>query len=335
MGLSLPLLMVDYVSIGVGVSVIILGLVVMAFLSRKSSSPKATASTSTPSKNTTKAETSVFLNKQRQSVPLSEIIELSHDTRLYRFSLPTQNTILGLPVGKHIKLYCPNRVGVVPGEWNGRADPEYEKKEIQRSYTPTSSDDDLGHFDLVVKVYKGGVIERFPDGGKASQYLDSMQVGDSIELAGPFGLIEYTGAGQLEHKRKPIAVKQVGMIAGGTGITPMLQVIRAAMKDPQDKTVFSLLYANQTEHDILVRDMLESTQQENPDRFKLWYTLDRPNADWKYSQGFVTEKMIEERLPAASNDTVILLCGPPPMIQYACLPNLEKLGHQKDKLIAF
>merc|ERR1711953_810720 len=92
MGLSLPLLMVDYVSIGVGVSVIILGLVVMAFLSRKSSSPKATASTSTPNKNTTKAETSVFLNKQRQSVPLSEIIELSHDTRLYRFSLPTQNS---------------------------------------------------------------------------------------------------------------------------------------------------------------------------------------------------------------------------------------------------
>merc|ERR1712130_1050501 len=245
---------VDYVSIGVGVGVIVLGLVIMALLSRKSSPPKA----NTQSKNSTNEAASVFLNKQRQSVPLSEIIELSHDTRLYRFSLPTSNTILGLPVGKHIKLYCPNRVGVVPGEWNGRKDPEYEKKEIQRSYTPTSSDDDLGHFDLVVK---------------ASQYLDSLQVGDSVELAGPFGLIEYTGAGRLEHKRKPIGVKQVGMIAGGTGITPMLQVIRAAMKDPQDNTVFSLLYANQTEHDILVRDMLEKTQEENPDRFKLWYTL--------------------------------------------------------------
>jgi len=322
-------LMVDYVSVAVGVSVIVLGLVVMALLSRKSSKP------SNPSKSSSAPTPQVFLNKQRQSVPLSEIIELSHDTRLYRFSLPTPNTILGLPVGKHIKLYCPNRVGVVPGEWNGQKDAEYEKKEIQRSYTPTSSDDDLGHFDLVVKVYKGGVIERFPDGGKASQYLDSLQVGDSVDLAGPFGLIEYTGAGQLVHKRNPIAVKQVGMIAGGTGITPMLQVIRAAMKDPQDKTVFSLLYANQTEHDILVRDMLEQTQKENPDRFKLWYTLDRPNADWKYSQGFVSESMIQERLPAASDDTVVLMCGPPPMIKFACLPNLEKLGHAKDKLIAF
>jgi len=323
--------MVDYVSIGVGVGVIVLGIVVMALLSRKSGSP----STSSTAQSKATGSEPVFLNKQRQSVPLSEIIELSHDTRLYRFSLPTPDTVLGLPVGKHIKLHCPNRVGVVPGEWNGREDPEYEKKEIQRSYTPTSSDDDLGHFDLVVKIYKGGVIERFPDGGKASQYLDSLKVGDSIELSGPFGLIEYKGPGQLEHKRKPVPVKQVGMIAGGTGITPMLQVIAAAMKDPQDKTVFSLLYANQTEHDILVRDMLEKTQKENPDRFKLWYTLDRPNADWAYSQGFVTQAMIEEHLPAASDDTVVLMCGPPPMIKFACLPNLEEVGHQKDKLIAF
>merc|ERR1712137_278225 len=109
----------------------------------------------------------------------------------------------------------------------------------------------------------------------------------------------------------------------------------AILKDPEDKTKLSLLYANQTEEDILVRDLLEDLQQKHSERFSLWYTLDRPNADWKYSQGFINKEMIEEHLPAASDSTVVLMCGPPPMIKFACLPNLEEVGHQKDKLIAF
>jgi len=53
----------------------------------------------------------------------------------YRFALPHPNDVLGLPIGQHIS---------VSAEING--------KEIMRSYTPTSSDDDLGHFDLLIKV---------------------------------------------------------------------------------------------------------------------------------------------------------------------------------------
>ncbi|KAK2121024.1 NADH-cytochrome b5 reductase 3 [Saguinus oedipus] len=50
-----------------------------------------------------------------------------------------------------------------------------------------------------------------------------------------------------DKKSNPVikTVKSVGMIAGGTGITPMLQVIRAIMKDPDDHTVCHLLFANQ------------------------------------------------------------------------------------------
>lgn len=53
----------------------------------------------------------------------------------YRFALPHPSDVLGLPIGQHIS---------VSAEING--------KEIMRSYTPTSSDDDLGHFDLLIKV---------------------------------------------------------------------------------------------------------------------------------------------------------------------------------------
>lgn len=94
----------------------------------------------------------VFLNKERQQVALAERTMLSPDTIRFRFALPQKNSVLGLPVGKHFKLFAPNPKGKVPGQWNGRDDPEADATEIERKYTPTSSDHDLGYVDLVIKV---------------------------------------------------------------------------------------------------------------------------------------------------------------------------------------
>ena len=58
-------------------------------------------------------------------------------------------------------------------------------------------------------------------------------------------------------------------------------------------------------------------------------------ADWKYSEGFVNDEMIKEHLPAPSEDTIILMCGPPPMIKFACNPNLDKLGYTEDMRFAY
>lgn len=57
----------------------------------------------------------------------------------------------------------------------------------------------------------------------------------------------------------------------------MLQLIRHICKDTNDKTELRLLFANQTEDDILLRNELETSQAEHKEQFKLWYTLDRPN----------------------------------------------------------
>lgn len=63
---------------------------------------------------------------------------------------------------------------------------------------------------------------------------------------------------------------------GGTGITPMLQLVRQVARDEGDKTQLALIFANQTEADILLRQELEEVQAQHPDKFKLWYTVDRP-----------------------------------------------------------
>merc|ERR1719171_1723638 len=99
-----------------------------------------------------------FLNKTRQTLVLGDRVNLSHDTVRFRFLLPKATPVLGLPVGKHFKLFCPNPKGKVEGKWNGREDVESDETEIERKYTPTSSDDEIGYVDLVIKVYKGGVV---------------------------------------------------------------------------------------------------------------------------------------------------------------------------------
>ncbi|NXR01004.1 NB5R3 reductase, partial [Sagittarius serpentarius] len=260
--------------------------------------------------------------------------EVSHDTRRFRFALPSIDHVLGLPIGQHIYL-------------SARIDGAL----VVRPYTPVSSDDDKGFVDLVVKIYFRGVHPKFPDGGKMSQYLDSLKIGDTIDFRGPSGLLVYKGKGKAdledtiypdfairpEKKAEPVIkkVKYVGMIAGGTGITPMLQIIRAIIKDKDDPTICQLLFANQTEKDILLRSELEEIQVQNPGRFKCWYTVDRAPENWDYSQGFVNQEMIRDHLPPPQNDVLILMCGPPPMIQYACIPNLDKLGYTKDMRFSF
>lgn len=279
-----------------------------------------------------------FLDRTRQSLVVAKREELTSDVRKVTFRLPEKDMVLGLPVGKHVKIFGKNVIGSVPGEWNGREDKEAKLNEIERNYTPTSTVNNRGTMELVFKVYFSNTVPRFPDGGKMSQQLDRLRVGDRIDVRGPFGRIEYSGKGMFKIGRnKSKRAKKVGMIAGGTGITPMFQVLQHILNDPEDDTEIYLLFANVSESDILLRKELE-TFFENHKQFKgLHYTLDRPptNGSWKYSSGFVNEDMIREHMPSAGEDTVVLCCGPPPMIKYACTPNLLKANHEKDSILVF
>lgn len=229
--------------------------------------------------------------------PLIKKTEVSHNTAVYRFGLPKPTDRLGLPIGQHISIGA-----------------TIDGKEIVRSYTPISTDDELGYFDLLIKTYEQGNI---------SKHVGTRKMGDTIDVKGPKGFFNYT----------PNMVKSFGMIAGGTGIAPMYQILTAILSNPEDKTKIHLLYANVTEKDILLRAELEKLVEEHPDQFKIHYVLNEAPEGWKGSVGFITPEIMDEHLPKASEDTNLLICGPPPMIS-AMKKNAVSLGFPKARPVS-
>ena len=217
----------------------------------------------------TPAETKKVLDPNDfQEFPIIEKTVTSHNTAIYRFGLPTANSILGLPIGQHISLAATLDV----------TDPKTSttsRKEVVRSYTPISSDVHPGYFDLMIKSYPTGNISR---------HLATLKVGDKMKVKGPKGAMVYT----------PNMCRRFGMIAGGTGITPMLQIVQAIRRGRSsgDNTVVDLIFANVDEKDILLKEDLDELAAKD-DKINVYYVLNNPPEKWDGGVGFVTADMIK------------------------------------------
>ncbi|KAK4238571.1 hypothetical protein C8A03DRAFT_43688 [Achaetomium macrosporum] len=238
-----------------------------------------------------------------QEFELKEKTIISHNVAIYRFALPTPDSILGLPIGQHISIGA-----TLP-------QPDGTSKEIVRSYTPISGDHQPGYFDLLIKSYPQGNISR---------HMASLAVGQTIRVKGPKGAFVYT----------PNMVRHFGMIAGGTGITPMLQVVKAIIRGRKagDRTEVDLIFANVTEQDILLKEDLDQLAREDKG-FRVHYVLDKPPAGWTGGVGYVTAEMIQKWLPKPADDVKILLCGPPPMVS-GLKKATESLGFRKARPVS-
>eukprot|EP00897_Mesotaenium_endlicherianum_P005173 jgi/Mesen1/4684/ME000241S03726 len=247
--------------------------------------------------------------KPKQKVALNpeefvklELVEkesLSHNVRRFKFALQTPDTVLGLPIGQHVGIK-----GV-----------DEEGKEFMRPYTPTTLDTDVGHLELVIKVYPQGAM---------SQYMDKLVVGGMLPFKGPKGRFQYT----------PNMVRAFGMVAGGTGITPMYQVARAILENPEDKTNIHLISANITEGDILLKKEMDAMAARHPKRFQVYYVLNEPPTGWTGGIGFVTADMIKSHCPPPAGDIKMLRCGPPAMNK-AMAAHMDALGYSKDMQFQF
>lgn len=89
----------------------------------------------------------------------------------------------------------------------------------------------------------------------------------------------------------------------------MLQIIKAALKNPADKTKLSLIYANVNIDDILLKKELDELAAKYSHRFTVYYVLNNPPENWTGGVGFVSKDHIKEYMPQSSNDIKLLMCG--------------------------
>jgi len=186
-----------------------------------------------------------------------------------------------------------------------------------RPYTPVSRNDKVGKLELVVKDY--------PDIGNVSSHMCKAKVGSTLSVKGCFTKIDV----------KPNKWKKVGMIAGGSGITPCLQVAEELLSNPDDTTEITLIFCNQNPEAIFLKDHIDDLATKSQGRFKVHYCVDKADgiiteSYWKQKgglTGYVTADMITTHLPAVDGaNNIIMVCGPPPMYNALCGPKKFETG---------
>ncbi|XP_060081713.1 NADH-cytochrome b5 reductase-like [Ylistrum balloti] len=210
---------------------------------------------------------------------LESISRVTKDTQIYRFHLPMGRS-LGLKLGQHVILR-----GVVDGDV------------VTRQYTPVSDVKVTDYFELLIKLYENG---------KMSQFIRAWKPGIKVDLRGPFGEYSYT---PNQHAR-------LMMLAAGSGIAPMAQIIQGILNNEEDDTRIQLLYACRTYNDILMKSQLDEwTEFWN---FSVLYVLSqeptRAKNNYRYSDkvqlGRLDKDLLanELRTPVLSS-TRILISG--------------------------
>ncbi|KAL9716610.1 hypothetical protein Ac2012v2_001060 [Leucoagaricus gongylophorus] len=217
---------------------------------------------------------------------LKKINPYNHNTSEFVFECPNDEASL-LPITSFVYIKA--------------SDPEALKgpngKPVVRPYTPISPPEHLGEITFLVKKY---------DTGNMSKYIHSLKEGEAIAIKGPLGKFPYK-ENEYEH---------VALIGGGSGITPLYQLLTHALGSPNNKTKFTLIYSNVTEKDILLREELEALKKKYSDKLDLIYYLDKPGENWKGGAGYITADVIRKHVasPDLKEKIKLFVCGPPPQI---------------------
>ncbi|KAI0391491.1 oxidoreductase NAD-binding domain-containing protein [Xylariaceae sp. FL0594] len=247
------------------------------------------------------------------SLLLKDVQVINHNTKKFIFHLPEDDMVSGLAVASALLTkYVPE------GE-----------KAVLRPYTPTSDENAKGYIELVVKKYPGGPM---------STHLHDMVPGQRLDFKGPLPKYPWS----------PNKHEHIALVAGGTGITPMFQLIRTIFNNPEDKTKITLVYGNVSEDDILLKHELAEIENTYPQRFRAFYVLDNPPKEWAGGKGYINKDLLKTVLPEPKSGNIkIFVCGPPgmykaisgtktsPKDQGELSGILKELGYTKDQVYKF
>ncbi len=209
---------------------------------------------------------------------LSRIQEQTRDSKTLRFLLPQGNGFHPRP-GQFLTFYW-----VLDG------------KRIARSYSICSSPLQKGYLEITVKRTEGGCVSTFLN--------ERVNVGLTVEARGPSGQFCFD---ESQHQRAVL-------IAGGSGITPMMSMLRY-IDDLGLTTDVTLLYFVRTRLDIIFANELAQLQK-SIQNFRYLIVPSRADSDWKGPSGHLTRELMTGNLTHL-HSSVFFLCGPAGLMESA------------------
>jgi ring-1,2-phenylacetyl-CoA epoxidase subunit PaaE len=175
-------------------------------------------------------------------------------------------------------------------------------EELRRAYSICSSPVDENELRVAIKKVKDGRVSSFIN--------DSVKVGDSIDVMVPMG--NFTTEMDSLNKKNYI------LFGGGSGITPMLSILKTVLKKEPNSCI-KLLYGNNDESSIIFKNQIEALATMHPERLKVAHVLNAaPDGHPELLKGMMTkEKNIElvKKYVDTSADNVYFICGPGPMME--------------------
>ncbi|KAM4722917.1 NADH-cytochrome b5 reductase-like [Rhinophrynus dorsalis] len=237
------------------------------------------------------------------SFTLCSVTQEAEDTNRYRFRLPTGCT-LGLQLGQHLVL-------------RGTVD----DLEIQRAYTPISPVNSDGYFEVLIKIYEHGLMSR---------YITCWREGDLISWRGPFGGFAY----------KPNQYGELVMLCSGTGLAPMVPILRYITDNEEDETFITLVACFRTFERVYMKSFLQ--EQARFWNLRTFYVLSQETSletlPWSYREntkiGRIDSTFMARILDTCRREPHLLICGSL-SFNKDMADLLKQLGHRDNSIFTF
>lgn len=209
---------------------------------------------------------------------LTKKTKLTHDTSHYTFDFGNKDAESGLITASCVLTKYVTAKG----------------NNVIRPYTPVSDPSQKGTVDFIIKTYEQG---------KMSKHIDELKEGDTLSFKGPI----------VKWKWEPNQFDSVALIGGGTGITPLWQLLHTIASNPADKTKVQLFYGSQSVDDIIARKEIDEIAAAHPDQVQVFYYIDngKDDASKHIFKGYINKEALQKNLPGPSPKLKVFVCGPP------------------------
>jgi len=244
-------------------------------------------------------------------------IELLHyDEDMIRSGLPIQEAVAEVvskdPVThdmRHLvlRLVGPGEIKFFPGQYVDIAVPGTDET---RSFSMANTSSRDGRLEFVIKVYPDGLFSHFLD--------TTLQVGDRLQLTGPYGMFTLREGDD-----------DLVFIGGGAGMAPILSLLRSMSERGLTRKA-TYYYGARGRRDLCFEDELRALEDTLPGfRYIPALSEAAPDEDWDGETGLITD--VVKRHAGGLARVHAYVCGPPPMVE-AALPLLATLGVPEQRI---